>query len=140
MKAEVPFSIFLSTCEIIAYDTTPTPSRKRIRSVGNNLTEGLMMNLLWNIRLQERQKLVRPGNSDIGCGMTALSGAYPGSGNRFGRVVLGEFRSKVDGKDGCLGWRGSGVLLHDTDVIIGCLKAREEKKWFRMRARRMGET
>ena len=85
-----------------------------------------MMSLLRNIRLQERQKRVRP--SDISSSVAAFNGGYRSSGgNRFGRIVLGELRCKVDRKDGSLGLRGGGELFYRTDVIVGCLKARRKK-------------
>lgn len=105
---------------------TDSVEKKDMKRRISTLQEGLMVNLLWNIRLQERQKLVRPGN--IGCSMAALDGGHPRSGNRFGRVVLREFRGKVGGEDGSLGRGGGGVLLYDADVIIGCLKSGERKR------------
>lgn len=78
------------------------------------------MSLLWNVRLQERQKRVRLG--EFGLGVTAFDGAYERSGDRFGLIVLRQFRGKVDGEEGSLGSSGSRELFYSTDVVIGCLK------------------
>ena len=58
--------------------------------------------------------------------MATFGGSCDGSGDRVGRIVLREFRSEVDGEDGGLGWSGSRELFYGTDVIVSCLKKREE--------------
>ena len=80
-----------------------------------------MMDLLRDICLQERQIRVRLGGG-FGSGVAAFNGSQ-GSGNRFGRIVLREFRSKVGGEDGSSRLSGSGKIFYGTDVIIGRLKA-----------------
>ena len=59
-----------------------------------------------NISLQERQERVSVGRSrrDV----TGISGGGGRSGNGFGGIVLGEFRSEVGGEGGSLRWSGGG--------------------------------
>ena len=58
-----------------------------------------------NISLQERQERVSVGRSRSD--VTGISGGGGRSGNGFGGIVLGEFRSEVGG-GGSLRWSGDG--------------------------------
>lgn len=60
--------------------------------------------------------------------MAALSGLDPAGRNWFGRIVLREFRSEVDGEDGDPWWDGGREVFYGTDVIIGCLKIEGGKR------------
>ena len=40
-------------------------------------------------------------------------------GNRFDRVILGDFGCEASGEDGSLGWCGSGEHFCGADVVIG---------------------
>ena len=72
-----------------------------------------------NISLQERQERVSVGRSRSD--VTGISGGGGRSGNGFGGIVLGEFRSEVGGEGGSLRWSGGGELFHGSDVVIGSL-------------------
>ena len=87
----------------------------------NRAESGLMVSLgLWDISLQERQECVCVGRS--GSDVAGVGSGGGRSGNGLGRVILGEFRCEVGGKDGGLGWSRSGELFYGTDVVIGSLR------------------
>lgn len=118
MGRRMPFSISsVSTCMIIEHDTIPTPWRKTNKQ---SRKSALMMSLLRNILLQERQKRVGPG--DFGTSIPTFSGSDRRGGKGFGLIVLRELRSEVNGEDGSLGFGGGGELFYGTDVVIGCLQ------------------
>ena len=83
-----------------------------------------MVNLLWNIGLQEGQERVSLGRSR--CNVTGVGGCGGGSGNGFRRIVLCEFRCEVCGEGGSLRCNGSGKIFHDTDVVIRSLITKVE--------------
>ena len=83
-----------------------------------------MVNLfLRNISLQERQERIRicRPRSDM-ASISGIGGCGGRSGNGFGLIVLGEFRSEVGGEGGSLGWSGSGELFYGTDMVICSLR------------------
>jgi hypothetical protein len=83
-----------------------------------------MVNLLWNISLQEGQERVSLGRPR--CSVTSVSGSGRSSQNGFGRIVLCEFRCEVCGEGRSLGRSGSGELFYGADVVICSLITKAE--------------
>jgi len=75
---------------------------------------------LWDVSLQERQECVRVGRFDSG--VAGVSGGGGRTGNGFGRVIRGESRCEVGGRDGSLRWSESEELVYGTKGVIGKLR------------------
>ena len=114
--AECQFLFFLLTCRIITRYHTSSPPSKNKQSPGGLLLRSLMVNhLLWNIGLCCSRSNV-----------TGVSGGGGGSGNRFRRIVLCEFRCEVCGEGGSLRCDGSRKVFHNTDVVVCSLTMKVE--------------
>ena len=109
-KRRMATSIF---CQPTRHNAIPTPPSG---SKQGRKPEGLVVNLFWNVSFQEGQK--RVSLSRFGCGVATLGGGNGGSGDRFGGIVSGEFRSEVGGEGRNLRWSGSRELFYGTDVVI----------------------
>jgi len=63
----------------------------------------------WDISLRGRLGRACVGRS--GSNVSSISGDGRRGGNRFGRILLGEFRCEVGGKGWSLRWSGGGELF-----------------------------